>query len=118
MEIEAKEVKSIEDGKHSGVIKSVDYRLTPYEYVDFFIEIKDEKFTGVELKVGYPARISTQTALGQLLIRFGIKIEPKIKYDPAKLLVGKECIFQTITETVKDKGEFSRVIAESVKPKI
>ena len=116
MEIEAKEIKTLDDGTHSGIMKRIEYREEPFRYTDIYIGITDED-KNFELKVGYPTSISEKSSLGKLLMRFGVEIIAKQTYDPEKILIGKACVFQTITENVKDAGDFARIIPESVKPK-
>lgn len=110
--IKAKEVIKIEDGLHKGTIIDVDERETPYHYVDVHIEIEKSL---IVVKAGFPASISEMSSLGELLVRFGTKIEADKEYDPEKILNGKKVQFLTTTEKT-ERGEFARVVPESIKP--
>lgn len=112
MKIKAELPKTLSEGVHEGVIKRVEYRHEPFEYVDFWIETtNDEPKT---IKYGTPAKISVATKLGKLLNAFGIKIEPNKEYDP-DILVGRKVSFVVFTEET-DKGTFSRIAEGSLKP--
>jgi len=113
MEFEVKESRPLEDGKHNGKIVAVEYRDTPYEYTDVVIE---EAKTKIKLKYGCPSIVSEKSRLGKLLLAFKLVLKVGEKIDPEKVLVGKEVVFMTLTEKT-DKGEFSNIVAESVKPK-
>lgn len=115
MELEVKERVTLPPGRHAGVIIDVEYRDTPYQYTDLVIETvhKGKKQT---LKAGYPTNLSTHSKLGKLLYRFGAVLDVGAKLDPNKVLVGKECQFQSMSEETKN-GTFARVISDSVRPK-
>jgi len=117
--IEATEPTTIADGLHNGKIVRVEYRDEPYAYCDIILSI--EGVEKVELKAGYPQVVSPNSGLGQLLEKFGADISKGKQLNPYEILVGKEVVFQTITETVKreDGGisKFARVVRESLKPK-
>ena len=105
---------TLEDGKHTGIIDSVEYRTEPYEYVDVVIK---ETETKLNIKCGYPFTITDNTALGIALIRFGAKLEVDKEVDPDEYFkVGAEVEFMTLTEDTK-KGRFARIISESLKLK-
>jgi hypothetical protein len=106
MELEVKQEKKIEDGLHKGVIIGAVLREKPFKYIDVIIE-----FENLKLKSGYPAIILESSKLGQLLQRFGIKLDIGSKIDVEKVLIGKPCQFMTIK-----KEKYSNIISDSVKP--
>lgn len=111
----------LEDGKHKGVITGIAYRDKPYEYTDILIELYQEVWSEVgdrvlRLKAGYPSWVSEQSKFGRLFQRFGVDLVAGKLITPKDLLVGKEVEFQTITESTA-KGEFTKIIPDSLKPK-
>jgi hypothetical protein len=104
----------IKDGLHDGAVVAVEYRETPYQYVDVVLEFPNDG-QNLKLRAGYPTVISTTSKLGKLLMRFGAQLEVGKNVDPDKVLVGKKCHFVTLTEETKN-GTFARVVADSVKP--
>lgn len=110
MELEVNDVIQIEDGVHKGVIVDVEYREKPYEYTDIVIEFK-VKDKAIRLKAGYATYISMNSKLGKLLFKFGGILDVGKSLDPNKVLIGKKCLFQTVTD-----GKYSNVLPESVKP--
>lgn len=111
-ELEAKEVIRLDDGRHEGEIVRIEYREEPYEYTDVIIK---ETETELEIKYGCPTSVSEASKLGRLLAAISKEdIEPKKKYDPEKILVGKKVSFMTMNEK-SDKGEFARIVADSIK---
>ena len=118
-EFEVKAPLKIEDGKHEGIIKKIEYRGEEtgdkYEYTDIYIE---EIETGLVLKVGVPTYLSPNSKFGKLLSSFlGRELKPKERIVPEQLLIEKEVEFLTTTEKT-DKGEFSRILVETLKPKV
>jgi|TARA_R100000501_G_C2611278_1_gene105836 hypothetical protein len=111
MKLEVKAVVLIEDGKHVGKITAVNYRDQPFKYTDLVIELKD----GMTLKAGFPTIVSKESKLGQLLEKFGAKMEVGTTIDPEQFLVGKGVSFLTQSETTP-RGTFAKVIPNSIKP--
>ena len=113
MKIKVEESIKLEDGKHSGEIEDVEYKSPKgYNYMDLVIKTK-VKDKDVKIKASYPQNITENSALGQLLIRFGAKLDIGKDLEPEEFLTkGKEIEFQTITE-----GKYYNVVLESVKPK-
>ena len=113
MKIKVEESIKLEDGKHNGEIEDVEYKSPKgFDYMDLVIKTK-VKDKDVKIKVGYPRNITENSALGQLLERFGAKLEIDKDLEPEEFLTkGKEVVFQTIT-----KDKYYDVILESVKPK-
>jgi len=108
-EIEVREI--IEEGKYEAEIVDIRYRDEPYEYIDVIFEIGGN----VQVKAGYPARLSKKTQLGKLLEAFGMDLSKvkKVKIgDIKKLLKGKKA---TLLVSYDDNG-FLRVVKDSVKP--
>jgi len=101
----------IEDGKHTGEIKRIEYRDTPYKYTDIVVKLDE---ADVELKHGVPTNEAENSKMMKLIGNFrDIKIGDKI--DPEKELVGKKVEFMTMKEKTDD-GEFARIIDGSIKP--
>ncbi len=105
---------TIEDGKHEGVIISVDPRTfkkgdEEIRYADILIENPNFR-----IKASYSANISEQSMLGKLLMRFGVKLIEGQKIDPTAELLSKNVSFQTSTN---EKTGYSDVLRETLKPK-
>ena len=113
MEIEMKEHKLLEDGKHEGTVEKIEYRDEPYKYTDVFIKVDEESF---DLKYGVPTSAGMEGKLAKLLGAFA-NIVPGEKYDPEKILVGKRVSFMTIQEK-RDGGTFVKIVDGSIKPVI
>ena len=118
LEMEVEASRKIEEGKHEGSVVDVKKREgtskktgKDYKYVDLKILEK----SGVELKSSYSAYITKESGLGQLLARFGVVLEKGKKIDIEAALMDKKCTFLTQDRTT-DKGTFSDVIPNSVKP--
>ena len=111
MEIEVKEMKPLEDGKHEGIITRVEYRTEPFSYTDVFISVNKE---GFELKYGCPTSAGTESKLMQLLNQF-VPIKAGMKVDPEKTLIGRKVTFITMQEKTK-KGVFNKIVDGSIKP--
>ena len=113
MKITAEKSVKLEDGKHTGVIDDIQYRSDPYAYTDIVIKIDD-----MTLKAGYPSNIMEDSALGQLLKRFGAKIIVGEDYDVESFITkGMAVDFMVITETSKKDGkDYCNIIRESLKP--
>lgn len=112
MEIEVKEGIHLEDGKHTGKITRVEYREEPYRYTDIYIE---EKLTTLELKFGCPTSKSINSKLMKLLSKF-TEIKSGMKVNPETVLHNREVEFMTLQEQT-EKGTFTRIVDNSVKPK-
>ena len=113
MKIKVEESIKLEDGKHSGEIEDVEYKSPKgYNYMDLVIKTQI-KNKDVKVKVSYTHNITENSALGQLMIRFGAKLEVDKELEPEEFLTkGKKVEFQTVTE-----GKYYNVVLESVKPK-
>ena len=110
-----KEGLSLEEGKHQGVIVDVQTRDIPYEYVDFTIGYIDgRKEKEPILRYGLPLNPSMNSKLMKFLSLFQ-KIEPEKEIDIEKIVLKKKVEFMTMNEDT-DKGTFTRVISDSVKP--
>lgn len=118
MELEVKEIKRIDEGKHIGVIISVERNNeSKYDYLDVWIEAGEYR-----VKAGYNASIvidgkdkKPRSELAKLLNRFGLELKAGEKVDPMKSLIGKKCGFVTIDEN-KNGNTYSNVKRDSVKP--
>ena len=118
VEVEVKERKSIEEGKHDGKIMDVIDRRKPeseYEYTDYMIEMD-----GVTLKYGVPTPVTVDengnptTKHGKVLKALGLLTKGS-NPDPEKA-IGMTISFVTINEET-DKGAFARVVDGSIKKK-
>lgn len=110
MNIEVEKPTVIEDGSHTGIIKDVLYRETPFRYTDLLIEFND----GIQLKCGYPTKVMVDSMLGKLLKRFGVVVAEGMSVDP-DVLKGKQCSFMTMQKK-SVRGTFANIIPDSVKP--
>lgn len=115
MELKVKNAIIIPDGEYEGVITNVRYRQKPYEYVDFEIQMP-WKEGHADLKVGFPAVVSTASKLGQCMERFGFRLEIDGSVDPDKM-IGEKCKFKTFSEK-KQNGTFVRIEADSFRKSI
>ena len=107
--IEVKPVMKLEQGAYKGVITKMEQRTTPekYEYLNIHIEVDKDRW----INASYPANISEKSNLGLLLLRFGIDLVVGEELDIEKLLIGKKVSF-----LVKEDGEFSKVVHDTLKP--
>ena len=107
---------NIEDGVHKGVIKRVEYRDEPYEYVDIYVQLSD---TEIELKYSCPQSLSESSKIGRLLMKFGVKpnydSDEDVKVE--KYLVGQVVTFMTLKEKSKKdpSREYSVIVDDSLK---
>jgi len=109
MKLEVEESKSIEDGKHTGVITAVEYREKPYKYTDVVISFEESK----TIKAGYPTCVTKESKLGKLLQEFGAEMEVGSVIDPELFLKDKEVQFLTMT----NENGFANVVPNSLKRK-
>ena len=113
MKLTVHKSNKLEDGKHEGVIRTLEYRDVTWkgetlEYLDLGIETDD----GVKVTVGFNSYVSPDSMLGKLLTLFGADLECS-EIDPETLLKNTACTFLTVTN---DKG-YTEVVKKSVKPK-
>ena len=112
MKIKVEESLRLEDGKHEGEIEDVQYRDTPYNYVDVIVKIGNGKMTA-----SYPRVVNEDSLLGNLLLRFGSTLEIGKDIEVEEFLTkGKKVEFQTLTKKGKDGKDYSNIIRESLKP--
>lgn len=111
MEIPIEESKKLEPGTHKGRITKISYRIEPYEYTDVHIKLEND----VEVKAGFPTSVTEDSKLGKMLTRFGAILEIGKSIDPEKVLLNKDCTFQSINETT-NKGTFPKIIGDSLSP--
>jgi len=115
MKRKVKDIVRLEDGLHEGEIIKLLEREKPYPYVDLVIEFELKDHVG-NMTVGFPDFVSSQSKLGQLLIRFGqtLTVDEEIELND---LIGKKCQFVTVTKkSKKDDREYSNIVPDSVKP--
>ncbi|MBR9703066.1 hypothetical protein GOV10_03460 [Candidatus Woesearchaeota archaeon] len=108
---EVEEFKFLEEGQHTGVITHIEERKEPFEYLDLVIESD-----GVNVKAGYSDKLRVGSKLGNLVELFGGSLDVGNHLDLEELFVNRAVTFIIIRKAVKDKGTFSNVIADSVKP--
>ena len=114
MEIPKSVIKSIEDGKHPGTIKKVEYRMDPYDYTDVVVLLED---VDVEVKYGCPSKISFDeegnpaSKLAKLMV--ACEVMGDESGDPDKL-TGLKVNVMTLNETNK-AGTFARIVDGSIK---
>ena len=114
MKFKVQESMTLDDGKYEGIIESVEYRETPYEYTDLRIAITGTE--GQHIKVGYPTYISPTSGLGRLLERMGSPLQIGKEVDPEDVLIGTAISFVVVNEASKKDGKtYARVVADSVK---
>lgn len=115
--IEVHEALKISDGAHSGIVDNVVHEKRgdegQYDYLDLYINLKDDNDNNATIKTGFPFYISESSGLGIILEKAGLKYKAgdKLKLsDIKKVLVGKKLIFQTFTE-----DKFARIINKTLK---
>ena len=113
--LKAKKAIKINDGEKVGVITKFTWRSRPFDYLDIHINFKNENDI-IEIRAGFPATISENTKLGQLLSRFGKNFYENEDIDIEEILTNKIIKFNTFTET-NNKGSFAKVNIDSIKPK-
>lgn len=113
MKIKVEESIKLDDGKHDGEIEDVEYKEPKgYKYTDIVLLTK-HKGKDIKVKASYPSNITENSALGQLLERFGAKLVIDEELEPEEFMTkGKKVEFMTIT-----KDKYYNVVLESLKPK-
>jgi len=114
MQREIKSVNTLDEGEHHGVITAVEERQTSqeYAYLDVFIEA-----SGNKIKTSFSDYVSENSALGELLVRFGNKLLPGDKIEPDKCLIGQMCSFSVIKQLNKKDGKtYANVINDTLRP--
>lgn len=112
MELEVKPKIQIEDGSHTGIIETIEYRTDPYNYTDVIVKVDKKDFT---LKWGAPTYLSEGSKLFKALLYFKPDLKVGDKVDPETILKGQKVSFMTITEKTS-KGDFARIVDGSLKP--
>lgn len=114
MKIPVEESKKVAEGKHDGEIVDIKYRTEPYEYTDIIVKVEDD----IELSVGYPTKITADSALGELLTRFGAKLKIGEKVEVEEFLTKGLKVTMMCVEQVskKDGKSYVNVMRESLKP--
>lgn len=111
-----KEAIVLKDGLYYGIVKKIEYRQEPYEYIDIFIE---EEKTKILLKYGCPRNndvITEQSKIGRLISNF-TKLEIGLQMKPSQLLVGKKVSFMVQQVKSKKDGNFyAKIVDDSIKP--
>ena len=118
MELVLKDSLRLDDGLHAGVITRIEYRTTisSYQYADVVISLSQD---GQEVRANYPCKeLTKETALWQLLVRFGAVEKIGEVFDVDKVLVGKKCQFLSIRQKSKKDASksYAKIIPESLKP--
>lgn len=107
--------QTVPEGKHTGEIDKVELaeRKKDVEYIDVTLTCDGEE---AKPRAGYPANLTPTTLLGELLQRFGASPEIGVEIDiEAILIVGTRVSYMTMDQKT-DRGTFSRVVRESLKP--
>lgn len=107
--------QTVPEGKHTGVIEKVEAveRKEGMEYIDITLTCDGEE---AKPRAGYPAGLSPTTLLGQLIQRFGAPTDIGTEIDLEEyLVVGTRVQYLTIDKAT-ERGTFSRVVRESLKP--
>jgi len=115
--IEVHEALKISDGAHSGIIDNVVHEKRgdegQYDYLDLYINLKDDNDNEATIKTGFPFYISESSGLGMILEKAGMKLKAgdTLKLSAIKdTLIGKKLIFQTFTE-----DKFARIMNKTIK---
>lgn len=112
MKLKVEKTIDIEDGKHTGKLKQINYEERKgYKYVDMLIE---EDTTSLTLKCGVPQYISDNSALGAVLKNFNAKLDKMIGDEleiEDYINVGSRVEFVTI-----HKDKFVNILPETLKP--
>lgn len=111
MELEIKKSVDLEDGLHTGVIESVDYRSQPFQYTDIVIKVDDSDMT---LKYGCPTSQNIKSRLVKTLAMFQA-IKEGDRIDPEKILIGKKVKFMTMVKE-SERGKYVEIVHDSLKP--
>ena len=112
--LKAKKAVNILDGKKIGKITNFTWRSRPFNYLDIHIHFKNNDNV-IEIRAGFPAIISINTKLGQLISRFGKDFYEDEEIDIESILKGQIITFETFTE-IKEKGSFAKVKVDGIKP--
>jgi len=108
------------DGNYRGLITNITLRESKKEetgevftYVDFTII---EKASGGDLRLGFPARLTPKSDLGQFFTAFGLNVPaPGTPTNLNELFGSKEVAFMARNET-NAQGTFTRIVKGSVRP--
>lgn len=111
MEVLVEKSVKLDDGKYKGKIVKIEERTEPYHYLDIVIK---ESTTGGNLTVGYPMKITEESALGKCIVRFGgeLKVGEKLKLENI-FAVSLDVVFMTLNKK-SDKGEFTNILKETL----
>lgn len=117
------ESRSIPAGTHLGRITSIETRETDRfgTYVDIGVDILDLEDDGEIIllgsdSVGFPAKLTPKSWLGQLLEKFGAPIgEPGATINIAETLKGRAVQFETEDERT-DHGTYAVIDKQSLRP--
>lgn len=108
------EALHIKDGIHTGTINNVVHENRQgFDYIDIYVDVKDEKGNKMTIKTGFPAYISLNSGLGRFLLEAGMKYKTGDKIELHKireLVIGQEVVFQTYTE-----DNFAKVLNKTIK---
>lgn len=104
--------------KYAGVIEKVEERTDPYAYVDLVIRPDGVDYT---VRVGFPANLTflpngePGSGLAKLAVRFGYEATAEAEFDTDSL-AGKRVEFIAGTPQKTERGEFSRILQETIIP--
>lgn len=115
MKIKVEKAIKLEDGKYEGIIKALNYRDKPFEYVDIVIE---ETKSELPINCGVPQKITENTMLGRIMENFGCDIEKFVDSEidiEDYIKIGMKVQF-LIQNKKTDKGTFSNIVPNTLKP--
>jgi hypothetical protein len=105
------------NAKYTGIIEKIEHRSEPYEYLDVLIKPDGVEYT---IKVGLPANLTyfpdgaPCSNLAKFVDRFGYKVAHG-DFD-SDSLVGKRVEFIAGEPQKTERGLFSRVLPETIRP--
>lgn len=112
VEFEMKEAVQIPDGVHTGFIKSIVYaERGEFQYVD--VRVSMDGIQDINVKTGFPAKITPNSSFGKFLISAGFEVKPgkTVKLsDLREALLDRSVQYTTFTEDV-----YARIVNKSIK---
>lgn len=103
----------LEDGAYKGKIVELELKEGEFSYYQIVIE---EDTTELNLRVGYPASVSKNSAFGRLLERFGAKLNEGDTIETDDYLKISTPVSFLVMNKTTDKGTFANIERESLKP--
>jgi len=114
MELDVTQVKSVEPGRHTGIVMKVESRkVKDYDYTDITVMVDEDE---VELRISAPTKLSVsadstpKSKLATILNKLGVELTGRVDVDS---IVKKKIKFVT-TEKVTDSGTFAEIDVNSI----